>query len=205
MRAIGFDGIAAFVASDRERARQWLEEYFQSTDPDGGYTGRWFEYFSTRSDERHIDANDVAAAATLSVPLDGKVVRSLFERADQFDGFLADAPDRTVTLWDVDESELADGAPLAEAYSLLRSIPGIGYVTASKLMACKRPHLVPIRDTVVEQLLGAGPAWWLPWRLVVSDTAFRDLVEEITPPTVPAGTSVLRRLDVILWRAGKAG
>lgn len=201
---IGFDGIAAFVAANKNKASCWLAEYFADDEPDGGYTGRWFEYFSARSDERHLDANDVAAAATLSVPLGGKTVRSLFARAEQFDAFLAEAPDRHAKLWDVDEAELADGAPLAQAYSVLRSTPGIGYVTASKIMACKRPHLVPIRDTVVEHLLGAGPAWWVPWRQVVTDKELRELVEEITPANVPAGISILRRLDVILWRAGTA-
>ncbi len=202
MEPIGFNGVADFIAHDKTRATRFLAEYFDTSDPDGGYTGRWFEYFSALSSERHLDANDVAAAATLSVPLDGKTVRSLFERSDELNGYLAAAPGRDAKLWEVDEGELADGAPLAKAYDLLRKTPGIGYVTASKLLACKRPHLVPIRDTVVEHLLGASTAWWIPWRKTVADQALRDLVKEVTPPNTPAGTSLLRRLDVILWRAG---
>ena len=202
MEPIGFNGVADFIARDKAQASRFLAEYFDTTQPDGGYTGRWFEYFSALSDERHLDANDVAAAATLSVPLDGKTVRSLFERAGELDAYLAAAPGRDAKLWEIDEVDLADGAPLAEAYNLLRSIPGIGKVTASKLLACKRPHLIPIRDTVVEQLLAADAAWWLPWRAVVSDQSMRNLVEEVTPANVPAGISILRRLDVILWRAG---
>ena len=79
MKSIGFNGIADFVASDKAQARRFLAEYYDTSEPDGGYTGRWFEYFSARSDEHSLDANDIAAAATLSVPLDGRTVRSLFE------------------------------------------------------------------------------------------------------------------------------
>jgi len=130
-------------------------------------------------------------------------VASLFTKADEFDALLARAPKRAVPLWEVDDADLAEDAPLAEAYRLLRSIPNAGKVTASKLLACKRPNLVPIRDSVVEQLLGAGELWWRPWRDVVANETIRTTIEAITPPAVPAGTSVLRRLDVILWMVGK--
>jgi hypothetical protein len=201
---LGFDGIAGYVQGNQDRVRALLHRYYATDAASGGYTGRWFEYFSERSDPLHLDANDVAAAATLSVPLSGKVVAALFARAAEFDALLALSPDRDVTLWAADEAELADDAPLAQAYGVLRSIPGVGRVTASKLLACKRPHLVPIRDAVVETLLGAGERWWQPWKEVVGDERLRDTVEAVTPPVVPAGTSVLRRLDVILWMLGTA-
>ncbi len=204
MDVIGFNGVAAFIENNQDRARDLLARYFATDAGDDGYTGRWFEHFSALSDPMHLDANDVAAAATLSVPLEGRVVAGLFEKAADFDELLAAAPLRSVTLWDVDDSALDEDAPLAQAYRLLRSIPGVGKVTASKLLACKRPDLVPIRDRVVEQLLGAGDAWWRPWRDVVADETLRTTIESITPDVVPAGTSMLRRLDVILWMAGKA-
>lgn len=200
---IGFAGIASFIASHREQAHGWLAEYF-SAEAEHRYTGRWFEYFSARSDPWHLDANDVAAATALSVPLDGRTLQSLFEKADQFDAYLAKPPGPHAPIWDVHEADLADDAPLSQAYGVLTSVPGVGYVTASKLLACKRPHLVPIRDTVVETILGAGREWWAPWRRVMLDDELRDLVERLTPAQVPSHTSILRRVDVILWRAGKS-
>ena len=203
MEPIGFDGITSFIAGDQGQATRWLAEYF-SPQADGGYTGRWFEYFSARSDPWHLDANDVAAATALSVPLDGRALQSLFERAAEFDAHLAEAPGPHATIWDVHEADLGDDAPLSQAYEVLRSVPGMGYVTASKMLACKRPHLVPIRDTVVESVLGADREWWAPWRRVMLDKELRDLVERLTPSEVPPHTSILRRIDVILWRAGKS-
>ena len=203
MDPIGFDGIASFIAGKQGQATRWLAQYF-SADAEQRYTGRWFEYFSARSDPWHLDANDVAAATALSVPLDGQTLQKLFERAEEFDAHLADAPGPQATIWEVDEVDLADDAPLSLAYGVLTSVRGISYVTASKLLACKRPHLVPIRDTVVESVLGAGREWWAPWRRVMLDKELRDLVERLTPSEVPPHTSILRRIDVILWRAGKS-
>ena len=200
---LGFDGIAEFVEGNTERCSEMLQRYFNPDGPNGGFAGRWFEYFSIRSDPMHLDANDVAAAAALSVPLDGRALSSLFARAGELDELLRHSPTRATPLWEVDEAVLAAGSPLWSAYDLLRSIPGVGYVRASKLLACKRPNLVPIRDTVVEQLLGAGTSWWRPWRDVVSNERLRTAVDALTPSAVPDGTSLLRRLDVILWMFGK--
>jgi hypothetical protein len=74
-------------------------------------------------------------------------------------------------------------------------------VRASKLLAAKRPHLIPIRDSAVSELLRAGKKWWLPMLEVVSDEQIRTNIAELSK-TVPADVSVLRRLDVILWMEG---
>ena len=202
MTVIGFDGIAGYVEAHQDEARSLLEKYFDRSKTRDGYTGRYFEYFSERSSPSHLDANDVAACATLSVALPGRVVTALFEQAEQIDRLLSQVPGRDVKLWEVREDELDDAAPLARLYALLRATPGVGKVTASKLLACKRPHLVPVRDKVVERLLGAGATWWRPWRDVVAKQELRDTVERVTPTAVPSETSILRRLDVILWMTG---
>jgi hypothetical protein len=195
LTTIGFDGIAGFLDGHRTRATEDLATYFTT------YTGRWFEHFSARSDPNHLDANDIAACAALSVELNGKTVDGLMSRVTDIDTLLADCPDRATQLWDIDPSSSGYTA-LTELYELVRTINGMGPVRTSKLLASKRPHLVPIRDSVVETLLGAGDQWWAPWRTVVADADLRDLVESLTPDTVPVGTSVLRRLDVVLWMYG---
>jgi hypothetical protein len=92
MEPVGFEGVVGFIANNKALATRYLAEYFDRSEPDGGFTGRWFEHFSALSDELHLDANDVAAAATLSVPLDGSTVRSLFERAEELNGLPRSSP-----------------------------------------------------------------------------------------------------------------
>src|SRR5699024_11443115 len=56
------------------------------------------------------------------------------------------------------EKHLGDDSPAQELWNLLRRNDrrdrrwGIGPTTASKIMARKRPHLIPIEDSVVNQV-----------------------------------------------------
>lgn len=190
---IGFDGIATFVEANADTAKTDLGTYF------GTYAGRWFEHFSDLSDPNHLNANDIAACGTLSVEFDGRTIDQLMKRSDEFDEMLALCPPRDTVLW---ELETGSYDALSALYEFLRGIDGMGPVRTSKLLACKRPHAVPIRDSVVEALLGAKDAWWGPWQIVVADAKLRELVDAVTPGGVPSGTSILRRLDVILWMHG---
>jgi Family of unknown function (DUF6308) len=196
MTTIGFSGIFDFLKARGEAATDDLTDYFTR------YTGRWFEYFSAQSDQLHLNANDLCACAALSVELDGETVDGLMSKAGEFDALLARSPARDVTLWQVDPTSDSYGA-LSDLYVLVREVKGMGVARTSKLIACKRPHLVPIRDSVVDSLLNAGTEWWSPWRDVVSSPELVSLVEDLSPPVVPAGTSILRRLDVMLWMYGK--
>jgi hypothetical protein len=52
----------------------------------------------------------------------------------------------------------ADALREAEAiWEKLRTLPGVDWVTAGKLLARKRPRLVPIADSVILTALAPGP------------------------------------------------
>lgn len=201
---MGFDfDIREFVSDPKSAttARDSIKRYFSQN------TGRHFERFAGRADARRFTSDDVAAVATLSVPLDGEsVVGLLLTHADRLTELLNSPalPSREATIWEVEPTTLAADQPLSMIYDELKRIPGINYVRASKLLAGKRPHLVPIRDTVVEQLLGAGSDYWAPMREVFSDPEIRRSLEFVSDGVVPSDVSLLRRLDVILWMEGKA-
>lgn len=193
------DGFAS-VDISKDEARTSLANYFATN------AGRYFDDFARNSDPGRFTADDVAAVATLSVPLEaGSVIGLLVDRADTLAALLGDPrmPEPRATLWEVDPSVLEPDQPLALIYEELKRIPGISYVRASKLLAAKRPHLVPIRDSVVEQLLKAGTDWWRPMREVVSDALVRSGIESASAGLPLDGVSLLRRLDVILWSKGK--
>lgn len=209
MDIVGFEGVGAHLDNNAEQVRRDLATYFGPFEPriDGnngsGYTGRFFDALARRGDPNSFDASAIAAVATLSVPLDGQQVAALISLGPSLSELLEASPPPGAELWEVDDAQLNDSAPLARTYELLKSIDGISYVRASKLLAAKRPDLVPVRDSVVEQLLGAKRSWWKPWKDLVSDEDLRSLVERLTPDVVPGGVSILRRLDVVLWMEGK--
>jgi hypothetical protein len=195
----GFAGILTLVREHTDECTKALERYFSGA-PSDPFTGRRFEHFSALSNPLHLDANDIAACGSLSVPLTGKAIDGLLGNAARIDELLERCPARSETLWEVDPTG-PEYRALDELYGLVRGVSDVGYVTASKLLACKRPHLVPIRDQVVETLLGSPEAWWAPWRTA--------LTPELVGVTEALGgddlghVSVLRKLDVVLWMYGK--
>jgi hypothetical protein len=86
---------------------------------------------------------------------------------------------------------------------------------ASKLLAAKRPHLVPIYDSYVADYLSPEQhrrqwQWWGPWRDLLTgdakpdlDNALRQLRTDVAasraddPPTPEF--SDLRLVDIVIW------
>lgn len=79
-------------------------------------------------------------------------------------------------------------------------------------MARKRPHLVPIYDSVIASTLQVRGAFWQPMYELLSEIDFRDRLTRIreeagsrTEVRLPKGLSLLRVFDVIAWMDGKLG
>lgn len=79
-------------------------------------------------------------------------------------------------------------------------------ISTWKVLAGKRPHLIPVRDTDVFKALGSPPggweSWWESWWQALRLNP--DLVERArsiheTSTAVPASPSVLRITDVVVW------
>ncbi len=195
-------GRAANYLLDPKNAPQIVKDYESYFD---SYTGPFFEEFIARSDPNRFTSEDLGALACLSVELRGEaVVELLIERADELNELLTapGVPDAGADLRTVDPAAIAGGAPLSVLYERLKSIKGISYVRASKLLAAKRPALVPVRDNVVADFLGAGEAWWAPYRDLVSESDVADKVYDLSQD-IPERVSLLRRVDIALWMAGK--
>lgn len=199
MNVIGFDQLEAFVRQNERAARTDLRTYFFETEPEKRFTGRHFEQFSAAGDPYSIGSHDFAATSVLSVSLTGKVIDSILDRHDEIERLLHIASDPAATLWGTDLTSEYYTA-MTELYVVLRDIDGVGPTSASKLLASKRPHFVPIRDSVVEQLLGNPAEWWKPWRDALSNPGFVEFVQSFPGPS---GVSVLRKLDAILWMHGR--
>jgi len=90
----------------------------------------------------------------------------------------------------------------------LNTLPGIGTTIASKLLACKRPKLRPIWDTVVAAVTDARATQWEPLRIALraDDHALHHRLLRLRDAAgLPDSVSALRVFDVIAWREGKDG
>jgi Family of unknown function (DUF6308) len=77
---------------------------------------------------------------------------------------------------------------------------GIQWVTAGKLLARKRPRLIPVYDDVVRLALGAPGSYWTSlWEAFRDGDRLRIPLEEIRSAADVEWMSLLRVLDVVIW------
>ncbi len=162
-----------------------------------------------------ITADDLVAVSFLSVKVPGLAAIGLLEtKVEEITKFLSAIP-AELDLADLAGGEfqeiLGRGSPAHELWLLLRGSDsgrwGIGPTTASKIMARKRPKLIPIWDSVIGRVVGEKNAdtQWADWHAVFSDGS--GLPERLDAIRSMAGVgrdvSQLRILDVLLWMYGK--
>ena len=97
---------------------------------------------------------------------------------------------------------LLSGSATNGAWKLLREQDDIGWVTAGKLLARKRPKLIPVWDNVVRCALRPGDEVWL-WMNETFQEANGQLPRRLLmlheEAGLPATVSTLRVLDVVVW------
>jgi hypothetical protein len=184
-----------------------LREYFAPVEDwrgKSGFTGSGFESVERGGDgpdvKDRFTASDLVAVTLLSVNIPSRAALVLLDDASgAFHGHLAAIP-TDVALEDV-------GLPLQSAmpdcdhlYRAVKALTGLGQTKTSKLLARKRPHLLPVIDDVTWRALGRPHVIWEPLRRRLRDgglaSELRDLGKEAA---VPAQVSNLRILDVALW------
>ena len=192
-RRFAFD-LAAWFEANAKQIGEDHDRYFTS------FTGRWFEYFGAVGDPNRFDASDLVAVETLSVQvLPEAAAKLLVTEPDRFNELLRRIP-RSVDIWDASRETLQDG-PAAELHTLLRALPGVDWVIAGKLLATKRPRLIPILDNKVKDLLQPPTSrFWISMWDELSDESRRATVAQVCADA-PADVSLLRRIDVALWMA----
>ncbi|MFF7299880.1 DUF6308 family protein [Streptomyces sp. NPDC008265] len=194
---------------DSERAVPDLRRYFGSGGPDPvpPFTGSRFEQLDGGGDRPEVadtvTAQDLIAVQTLSVRVPAQAALDLLEGdlGHRLSALLARIP-TDVDLAEAATAELAEGSPAHTAWQLLCERPGIGWVTAGKLLARKRPRLLPVYDQVVRCLLGRPESFWLGLHaaLRADDRALhRALTDLGRSAGLPATVSALRVCDVVLW------
>ncbi|MEX1907265.1 DUF6308 family protein [Janibacter sp. Y6] len=174
-----------------------------------GFTGALFDTWDptrTRtSSPDQFTPDDLQAVAFLSADISARAaMRLLDQRASEFNGLLAAVgADREL----VDEGDaIGESWPATVLNRALRTLPGVGATRASKLIARKRPRLVPIFDSVInDHVLGGSGVLWEPMRQALRrDDAW--LHHHLLALRDAAGlgpeVSALRVFDVIAWREG---
>lgn len=194
---------------DDEPALRLLQRYYAAGSDGPLYTGSLWDTFDPSgrrtADADRFTSDDLVSLALLSEQVPARPAHALLAtRADHFYELLAAVgPDRDLG----DQTERVDeSGPGSRLYAALRDLPGIGPTRASKLLARKRPRLFPIRDALVERVLGLRTEFWEPLRetLIHNERAVdRRLGVLRDAAHLPPQVSRLRVLDVLAWSEGK--
>jgi hypothetical protein len=178
-----------------------LRRYFD------GFTGAHFEHLADSGNPDRFTEKDLVAVTMLAVHVPPRTAWSILHgpEADEFSALLADIPKAVDALW-IDGDALTDTSSAWKLHHRLIGMDGLGRTTVTKLLAAKRPHLVPIYDSVVAEALCIG--WndddWSAWRSVVSHESARNEVAAVRDEVPEAADlSLLRTLDIAIWMRHK--
>ncbi|MGH3640761.1 MAG: DUF6308 family protein [Mycobacterium sp.] len=190
-----------------EEAAALLHRYYATTSTGApAYSGSQFEAIAAlNQDPYSIGPADFIAAAMLSVVIPAQAaIRRLVRDAAEITELLTQIPaDRDII--DIDPDDLMTGSAASKLWRVLRrGTDGMGRTRTSKLIAAKRPRLIPIWDSFVEKATGLDTsAYWrqFQWVLTTDDHAVWTWLADVRElaDNVPNGVSNLRILDVLLW------
>jgi hypothetical protein len=196
--------LMTFLAGDKAVKR--VARYHSDAKPT--FAGRKFESLGGGGDRpavvNEFTAEDLVAVSLLSVHIPGEAALEILEaQSEELNGLLSRIP-HDVTLWDADPSIVDDkSSDAASLWHKLDHITGVGWVTANKLLARKRPHLLPVYDRVVKAALQPRRKdFWIPLRnsLLSNDGEAIARLEEIRVSAgLMEGHPLLRVLDVAVW------
>ncbi|MGH3726299.1 MAG: DUF6308 family protein [Mycobacterium sp.] len=200
MTRFGID-LAAWFTGHADKVRQDLQGYFG-----GGtesFTGRLFDDFAAIGDPNRFEGSDVLAVEALSVEVPSEAAAALLiTDTERFNALLRQIP-REQNLWEVRRLDVNAGSPADDLHRELRALRGIDWVVAGKLLAAKRPKLLPILDNVVNDYLKPPKElFWVTLHDELSDVDRREAIAEVCK-VAPPHVGLLRRIDVALWRAAR--
>lgn len=184
------DAIRAAVAPP---ANELLAAYY---DPQGPFAGATFDMLPN-NDPDSFTPEDIVAASLLDVRFTPLAVRALLDPAGE-PAIKLSAIRSDVQLWDEDAEEALGEAN--DAWRVLRKVDGVGPTRASKLLARKRPGLIPIVDSVIRNALPSlEPDSWEAFRTALRSGDLRNEVLAARPENAPNDTTILRLIDVAVW------
>lgn len=188
---------------NNDAAPDLVREFYR---PENSFAGESFELLGRGDDDdvhKFVTADFFAITLMgVSVPPDS-LRRILGADSERLNGMLQRVGD-DVDLWDADDAKL--GAAETLFHELVEQYAGIKEVVAGKLLARKRPKLIPIVDDVVVKAIAAPPKkYWVSYRSALQDSSRRQRVRDLRPEDLNPRIADLRILDTAVWMSHSEG
>jgi hypothetical protein len=172
-----------------------LEIFF---DADSVFAGVTFDDLADNPRDR-FTTSDLVAVSLLDMRFTPRAVRALLEEQSSDLSELLAQVRHDVDLWAASDYDLAAATALWRILRAGGALKGVGPTTTGKLLARKRPRLVPIVDSVVRNALALGDDSWAELRAALQQRGLPDRIEALRPAGVTHPVSTLRLLDAAVW------
>lgn len=206
--------LPAILQGDVATAAATLTSYFAYRLSDGEtpyYSGAMFERLGGGGDSADVrdvlTAEDLVAVSMLGVNVPAHAaIRLLGPAAGKASKLLAYIP-TNLELADAGPEHIGPQSQAWELWALLHSMHGMGDTTTSKLLARKRPKLIPVQDSLVVKSLGHdlrrhGDFWTALHRHLQPDhpCGLQERLHAIRDHSGAGNDiSLIRVLDIVLW------
>jgi len=195
--SLGVDPSRFVTDSERPLAISSLRHYFS-----GHYTGALFEKLTDREEPNAITARDIVAVTALGVRVPVRAADWILGAGRAEISDLLSMIPNGVPIWENVRLDLSSKA--WELWTVLDAQYKVGATITSKLLAAKRPHLLPIWDQyVVDGVQPKKNEYWVGWQEALSGESgaeLRAVCEAIRQEAdAPDCLSVLRILDIVIW------
>ena len=176
-------------------------------------SGRYFELFQPHENKpNEITPSDLLAVSQLSMKIGGyqkgdsipdSAVIKLFKKELQKKVSISLA--KIKTNWRLETISPKDlkvfNDEISKLWPILRDEVGLKKVATFKLLARKRPHMCPIRDSFAERALGKPKDWYASWQDAFSqEPKVISKLEKLRDGHSGAKhLSLLRVADIIIW------
>jgi hypothetical protein len=175
----------------------------RALDPAADSAGPTFDLLEP-NDPDAIGPADLLAVSLVGAPPSALAVRHLLDPAvtRRLTARLRSIP-AAAELWSARATALDSASGL---WSLLQEADGVGPVQAVKLLARKRPRLVPLIEPAGAALLELPDGQhWATLRAVLADAGRRDRVEALRPVAADERLPLLRLFDLAVWATAAGG
>ena len=194
-----FDDLHNLIKENEGKsAESSIDAYFFKN----AFTGSAFEKLIDPEYPNYITSKDLIAVSLLGVNVPATAARWILGDGKHELSSLLSQIDPRLTISDVD-SDLSNGSPAWTLFSKLDELTGLGRTISSKILAAKRPKLIPIFDQHVAAFLGFSKQdYWNPWREFMQSPEgiwCGNRVSELANDLDILNISHLRLLDVVIW------
>jgi hypothetical protein len=209
------------VLEDTEKAIAYVRDYYRADFRQGlPRTGASFDQWAGGGDRadvaNRLTGDDFVAVSFLSVHVPPMAAIGLMRDEKKNVHRLLSLIPTNVRMSDLDEKgyerHLGMDSPAQELWEVITRRNDakwdVGSTTASKIMARKRPHLIPIVDGVIQDLVGFGHYWHDWHKSLTEGTGLPERLDRIRRDSgilaLGYEPSTLRIMDIVLWQEGLA-